>query len=299
MSSPLSRKAAPRETAFRVKSFLLILFFFKRKECRPSLPGLQGAVEAVGDGALEDGGGVSVEGLQAGGGHTGVDLAGHAQVHVEDELDLRVPGGVGGLGLDHAGAGVDFGPAGAVQQQLHVHGALGGPALVRVLLRQRAQVGGGDQIPPRLPLQVQDLAGEDVHIPQADALKEGGLVDADELGQGQIQLLAEGLPAGVGHGGQGDEILGQIQLPLAVGGDEVVVGHRLGLLQPGVGGAQAGDLGGGLLLSGGVPGEHGPDGLLEIGGLFGPDGQYGGEAELADDLRQLGTVVVDPGGVGV
>ena len=44
------------------------------------LPGLQGAVEPVGDGALEDRRGVSVEGLQTGGGHARVDLTGHAQV---------------------------------------------------------------------------------------------------------------------------------------------------------------------------------------------------------------------------
>ena len=66
------------------------------------LPGLQGAVEPVGDGALEDRRGVSVEGLQTGGGHARVDLTGHAQVHVEDELDLRILGGVGGLLFDRS-----------------------------------------------------------------------------------------------------------------------------------------------------------------------------------------------------
>ena len=240
-----------------------------------------------------------MEGLQTGGGHARVDLTGHAQVHVEDELDLRILGGVGGLLFDHAGAGVDLGPAGAVQQQLHIHGALGRPVLVHILLRQDPQIGRGDQVTPGLPLQVQGLPGEDVHIPQADALEEGGLVDTDELGQGEVQLLAEVLPPGVGHSGQGDEVLGQIQLPLAVGGDKVVVCDGLGLLQTGVGGAQAGDLGSGLLPLGGVPGKDGPDGLLELGGLLGPDGQDGGEAELADHLRQLGTVVVDPGIIGV
>ena len=226
-----------------------------------------------------------MEGLQAAGGHAGVDLAAHVEVHVQDELDLRVLGGVGDVALDQAGAGVDLGPAGAVQAQLHIHGALLGPALVYVLLRQHPQVGRGHQLPPGLFLQVQGLPGEDVHVPQADALEEGGLVDADELGQGQVKAMAELLPAGIGHGGQGDEVLGEVQLPLVVGREEVVVGDRRGLLQMGVGGAKAGDLGSRAVLPGGVAGEQGADGVLERRGLPGSDGQNGGEAELANHLR--------------
>ena len=232
----------------------------------------QRTVELVGDGPLEDGRGMAVKGLQPGGGHAGVDLPAHEQVQVQDELHLRVLGSVGHVLLDHAGAGVDLGPAGAVQGQLHVHGALPGGALVHVLLGQHPQIGGGDQLPPGLPLQLQGLPGEDVHVPQADALKEGGLVDPDKVDQGQVELFPEALPAGVGHGGQGDEIAGQVQLPVAIGGDEVVIDHRLLGLHLCAGGAQAGDLGGGLLLLGGVAGEHAPDGILEIHRLPGPDG---------------------------
>ena len=108
-------------------------------------------------------------------------------------------GGVGGLLFDHAGAGVDLGPAGAVQQQLHIHGALGSSGLVHILLRQDPQIGRGNQVTPGLPLQVQGLPGEDVHIPQADALEEGGLVDTDELGQGESSCWPKVLPPGVGH----------------------------------------------------------------------------------------------------
>ena len=260
---------------------------------------LQRTVKAVGDRALEEGGGVAVEGLQASCGEAGVHLAAHEEVHVQDKLDLRIGLGVGGIALDHTGPGMDLGAAGAVQAHLHVHRALAGALFVHVLGGEDPQVGGGDELPPGLPLQPQGLAGEDVHIAQADALEKGGLVDADELGQGQVEVLAEGLPAGVGYSGQGDEIAGQVQLPPAVGGDEVVVDDAFGLFQPGLGGPQVREAGGGGLLLGGVSGEHAPHGLLEFRGFVGGDGEDSGETELTDHLRKLGPLVADPGMVRV
>ena len=105
--------------------------------------------------------------------------------------------------------------------------ALPGGALVHVLLRQHAQVRGGDQLPPGLPLQLQRPPGKDIHIPEPDPLKKGGLVDPDKVDQRQVELLAEALPAGIRHGGQGDKTAGQVQLPVPVGGDKIVIDHRL------------------------------------------------------------------------
>ena len=93
---------------------------------------------------------------------------------------------------------------------------------------------------------------------------------------------------------QGDEILGQVHLPPAVRGDEVVVGDGGSLLQLAVH-----PLGGLPLLTGHIPGEIGPDGLLELGGLGGADGQDGGKTELADDLGQLRLVIMDTGMIGI
>ena len=45
--------------------------------------------------------------------------------------------------------------------------------------------------------------------------------------------------------------------------------------------------------------EHGTDGVLKIHWLPGADGQDGRKAKLTDHLRQLGTVVVDPGIIGI
>ena len=49
-----------------------------------------------------------MEGLQTGGGQSGVQLAGHEEVHIQDELHLRVLGGAGAAFLDQAGAGVEL-----------------------------------------------------------------------------------------------------------------------------------------------------------------------------------------------
>ena len=84
-----------------------------------------------------------------------------------------------------------------------------------------------NQVVPQAVLQPQGFAGECVHVPQAHPLEKGGLVDADKLGQGQVEALAEFLPAWVGDGAQGDKAAGEIQLPAAVGGDKVIIGDSL------------------------------------------------------------------------
>ena len=100
------------------------------------------------------------------------------------------------------------------------------------------------------------------------------------------------------EGGQRDEVLGEIQLPLAIGGQKVVVGDGRLLLHLGIGAAETGDLGGGHILPTGVLREFLPDGLLKIGGLHVVDGEDGGEPQLADDLMGRGFFIMGPGMTG-
>ena len=211
-------------------------------------------------------------------------LARGGEVAVQNELDLLV----GLAAADEAGTGVELHPVVPHQGSLHVQGTLGDLALLHVRLAEYADILAADQIVPEFPLQAQTLAGDGVDIPQADALEEGGLV---ELGQGAVQPGGEVLPPGVAQGGQGDEALGQVELPAAVLRDEVVVGNGLLRLQRG-GVPLLDHLGGELLLTGRILGEVLADGLLKLGGLLGADGQDGGEAELADHLHQRGAGVL-------
>ena len=100
------------------------------------------------------------------------------------------------------------------------------------------------------------------------------------------------------EGGQSDEVLGEIQLPLVVLGDEVVIGHRRLLLHLGIGAAQTGDFRRGNVLPACVLREVLPDGILEISGLHAVDGENGGEPQLADDLMDGGITVVAAGTIG-
>ena len=133
------------ETQVRAKGFFCLLFFCKRKVreggIAAALSGLHGGVELIGDGTLEEGGGVTVEGFQAAGGHTGIDLSAHKEVHIQDKFDFRILGGVGTVFLDHSGAGVDLGTAGSVPSQFHVHGALLGSPFFYAPFGVRAHYG--------------------------------------------------------------------------------------------------------------------------------------------------------------
>ena len=111
-------------------------------------------------------------------------------------------------------------------------------------------------------------------------------------------MKGEFLPPGIAQGGQGDKVLGEIQLPLVVLGDEVVVGHRGLLLHFGVWAAQPGDPGRRSVLPPGVLGKFCADGLLKVGGLHGVDGEDGRKPQLADDLVGRGIAVVGPGMIG-
>ena len=216
------------------------------------LLGFQRTVQTVGNRTLENGGGMTVQCFQPACGKARVQLSAHVEVHIQDEFDFLVLWRIGNIALDHAGSGVDLGPAGAVQPHLHFHGTFRGTALVHVLLRQRPQVRRGNQVAPGLALQLQRLPGENIHVPQADTLKKCRLIDADELGQRQVKVLAEFLPARVGNRAQGNKVPGKIQLPTAIGGDEMVVGNGFRRLQLCRRGPQAGDLGAGLVLAYGV-----------------------------------------------
>jgi hypothetical protein len=135
------------------------------------------------------------------------------------------------------------------------------------------------------------FAGECVHVPQAHPLEKGGLVNLNKLGQGLVQPDGKVLPPLIAQSGQGNEVLGQVELPGVVGGDKIVIGHGLlGLQGGGIAGPEPG---GQLLLPGHVAGEVLADGLLKGGGLLGPDGQDGGEPQLTDDLHQLGAGIAE------
>ena len=156
-------------------------------------------MELVGDGIPEDAPGQGVEGLERGSGQIGGDLAGHIEVLVEDELHLAV--GFSGP-VDLTGARVELHPAAAAKGHLRIHGGTAHMGLCDLLIVHHTQIPLGDQIPVGGRFQAQGLAGDEIHIPQADALKIGGLVDLDEGRQGLVQLRREILPAGVAGAGQ-------------------------------------------------------------------------------------------------
>ena len=220
-----------------------------------------------------------MEGFQRGGGQTAGGVAAHGEVHVENELHLRVLRRVGNVGLQAADAGMNLGSAAGIQLELCVAGAVDDPVLRQIGFRHGAQIGRSEQFPPGDILQIEGGAGDDVEISQAYPLKIGGLVELDERRQRLIQHPGKFLPAGVGQRGQGDEVLGEIQLPSAVLREEVVVGDgRLRLW------LTVDDLGRQNVLLPGVLGKILPDTLLKIGRLHIVDGENGGKAQLADDL---------------
>ena len=114
---------------------------------------LHGAAGGLGDGALKNAGGVTVKGLQAGGGQVAGDVAVHGQVHVENELDLGILLGARGLVLHAAGAGVDLGAAAVVQLEQQIAGAVEEVLLDGVRLAQGADIGRRDQLRPLAVLQ--------------------------------------------------------------------------------------------------------------------------------------------------
>ena len=262
------------------------------------LSGLHGVPEPVGDSTFKQAGGVAVERLQRAGGQGAGCVSGHGQIHVEDKLHLRVLGNAGGVPLHHTGARVDLGLTAGIQLQRQITGAVEKAVLRELRLLHGSGVGRREQLRPAGTLQPQPGTGEDVHIPQAHPLEIGGLVQPDKGGQRLVQLAGKLLPPGIVEGGQSDEVLGEIQLPLVVLGDEVVIGHRRLLLHLGIGAAQPGDAGRRGVLAPGILGELRADGLLKIGGLHAVDGENRREPQLADDLMGRGVAVVGPGMIG-
>ena len=239
-----------------------------------------------------------MERLQRAGSQGAGGVSGHGQIHVKNELHLRVLGNAGGVPLHHTGARVDLGLTAGIQLQRQITGAVEKAVLRELRLLHGSGVGRREQLRPAGTLQPQPGTGEDVHIPQAHPLEIGGLVQPDKGGQRLVQLAGKLLPPGIVEGGQSDEVLGEIQLPLVVLGDEVVIGHRRLLLHLGIGAAQPGDAGRRGVLAPGILGELRADGLLKIGGLHAVDGENRREPQLADDLMGRGVAVVGPGMIG-
>lgn len=258
--------------------------------CKSNLLRVHGVVQGVGDRAAEDAVGVGVDDVEAGGGVAHFDVAVH--VHVDVQHERRLVHRLAGLVVDlvqDAGAALDAAAGAAGQGKIHglVHLAEG--ALGDILVGHQAQEAGLDQVPPGDVLQLQALAVEGVDVAQTDAVEAGGLVHAEQVGDDAVQPLGEVLPGGIAVGGQGDEAAGEVDLPAAIQGDELVVLHRF-LRRVGLGGR--------TLLLHRVVGIVPADQLLElIGGLV-FDLQDRGEAELADHLEQLRLAVAAAFGVG-
>ena len=146
-------------------------------------------------------------------------------------------------------------------------------------------------MPVRFTFQIQFFPGEKVYISQADPLKISRLVGFDEGNQGLVQLAGKILPAGVAGAGQGKELSRQIHSPIAVGGNELVIGHRL-LFGNGHISGSAFQLGRGHFLPGAVLGEFIPDGFLKIRRGLDGDFQNLRKTKLTDDFCNL-IVLID------
>ena len=81
-------------------------------------------------------------------------------------------------------------------------------------------------------------------------------------------------------------MIGQVQSPSVIGGDKIIVDHRLLRLQRRVGRPHPRHPGRGLVLTDQIAGERAADRLLKLRRLFGADGQNGREPDLADHLQQ-------------
>ena len=251
-------------------------------------------MELVGDGGPEDAPGLGVEGLQRGSGQIGGHLSGHIQVLVEDEFHLAV-----GFAApaDLTGSGVELHPAAAPDGDLRIHSRAAHARLGDLLVGHDAQIFFRDQLPEGGALQLQRPAGDEIHIPQTDALKISGLVDLDEGRQGLVQLRGEILPAAVAGAGQGDEFGSQVHPPHPVGGDELIIDGGGLVLQLQIA-RNAGELRSRGLHPGAVARIIRPDGLLEVDRRLGPDGQDLGKTQLTDYLAQLVFPVDDTRFVG-
>ena len=135
-------------------------FVFQRGTTFDASAGLHSLPQPVGNSSLKDAATVDVEGLQSPCRHGAGDVAAHGQVHVQNEFQLVVLGGVGGLVLDPGQSRMDFGAAAAVQLQLQVRTQGQAVLLTQIWLRQGAGVGGGDQLRPGYVLQAQPDTGE-------------------------------------------------------------------------------------------------------------------------------------------
>ena len=245
--------------------------------------GLHSLMELVGDGVPEDRPCLRVQGLQGRGREIGGHVAGHEQIHIEDELHFSV-----GFSrpLDFSRTRMELHPAAAPDGKLGIHTGLSHTGLHDLLIAQDAEVFLRNQIAERRRLQREGLAGDEVDIAQADALKIGGLVDLDERRKGLIQSGSKILPAGIAGTGEGDKLLGQIHPPDAVLGHELVVDGGGLILHAQITG-NAGELGRGGFHPGRVTGKCGADGLLKLHGRLCSDGEDLRKTELTDDLSQL------------
>ena len=162
-------------------------------------------MEGIRDGTPENGEGLTVQGLQSPGGEVHRNLSGHKQIHVENELNFLVCLSVL---LHQTGSSVDLRPAAAPDSKFSVHAAAGHGGFLDILLGQRAQITGRNQLRKGSPLQPQVEPGDEIQVPQADTLEISGLIDPDKGSQGLVQLLGKLLPAHIVCAAQGNKFAG-------------------------------------------------------------------------------------------
>ena len=170
--------------------------------------------QLIRDGAFEQPGGVGMKGLQRTGGQCAGHISAHGEVHIKDEFHFRILCSAGSVVFDASGAGVDLGLAAGIQLHLQIAGAERAGLFLDITLLKGTGVGRGKQVCPVGVLQPQPGPGDNVHVPQSHPLEERGMVDADERGQGLVQLTGKGLPAGIAQRGERNEIL-RFQTPSA------------------------------------------------------------------------------------
>lgn len=184
-------------------------------------------MQRVGDRAAEEAPGVAVDDVQRRDGVIHRRIALHEEVDVQHEhlFLLRLAGLVVDL-AQHSRAAFDVALCAAGHGRRDILLVFEESALLRVVVAHQAEIARLDQLAPLRILQAQLRLAEGVDIPQADTREIRGLICLNERGEDAVEPLGEFLPAGIAVRRKGNKALGQADLPLAVGGDELIVVDR-------------------------------------------------------------------------
>lgn len=129
-----------------------------------------------------------MERLQCTGNQIQLQLPGHIQILIENELDLPV---LLATPLYQSGTGMELYPAAAPDGHFRIHAAAAGSGLGNVLFHERTQIAGRNQFGEGHTLQPQIKPGDKIQIPKTDPLKVGRFVNADKGSQGLSSFPAK------------------------------------------------------------------------------------------------------------